>query len=137
MLFFTKIIQHRLSEKNIQKQRAVKKALLDDNYSKQQLEWAKKYPHQTIKHQHQTIKQSDKVVQSDKLTIKANSNAKFVQIWRHQNQCEKYLPINIVEKKHDSNLSQIIQRCFARNMLGPFVFIDENINANVYFTVLK
>lgn len=126
----TRTIQRRLEEENIRKWRGVKRALLDNNHAKQRLEWARK-------HQHWTIEQWARVVWSDESAIKKNSDTKTVWVWRHQNQREKYLPINVVGKKRDGGLSQMVWGCFAGNKLGPLVFIDENINASVYSTVLE
>jgi len=50
---------------------------------------------------------------------------------------EKYLSINVLGKKRDGNLSQMIWRCFMRNKLGPLVYIDENINKDMYIAMSK
>ena len=128
--FSTRTIQRRLKEENIRKWRAVKRALLDNDHAKQRLKWARK-------HQHWTVEQWSKVVWSDESAIKKDSDTKTVWIWRHQNRREKYLPINVVGKKQDGRLSQMVWGCFMGNKLGPLVFIDESINAGMYDVMLE
>ena len=49
---------------------------------------------------------------------------------------EKYLPKNVIGKRQDGGISQMIWGCFMGNKLGPIVFIDENINVGVYTQIL-
>ena len=43
----------------------------------------------------------------------------------------------MIGKKRESHLSQMMWRCFMRNKLNSLVFIDENINKNIYIDILK
>ena len=123
-------IQRRLRKEGIRKWRAVKRALLTKYHAKQRLGWAKE-------HQHWPVEQWAKVICSDESAIKKDSDARTAWIFRHQNKREKYLPINVIGKKQDGNLSQMVWGCFMGNKLGPLVFIDENINKDVYIAVLE
>jgi len=48
-----------------------------------------------------------------------------------------YAPKNIQGKKKGSGLSQMVWGCFIGNKLGPLVFIDENVNKEVYIQLLE
>jgi len=72
-----------------------------------------------------------KVAWSDESAIKKDSDTRTVWVWRHTEKAgkvEKYLPKNVVGKRQDGGISQMIWGCFVGNKLGPIVFIDENIN---------
>jgi hypothetical protein len=45
---------------------------------------------------------------------------------------ERNLPNNTIGKKRVGDLLQMVWGCFARNKLSLPIFIDENINADVY-----
>jgi len=80
-----------------------------------------------------------KVAWSDESAVKKDIDTRTVWVWRHTGKAgkmEKYLPKNVVGKRQDGGISQMIWRCFVGNKLGPIVFIDENINAAVYTQIL-
>ena len=77
------------------------------------------------------------MIWSDESAIKKDSDTRMIWIWRRQNKREKYLPKNVVGKKRDGDISQMIWGCFAGNKLGPIVFIDESIKKDVYIDVLE
>src|SRR5204863_8609960 len=126
--FSTRTIQRRLAEDNIRKWRAVKWARLTAEHANERLKWA-------ILHQHWTVEMWKKIAWSDESAIKKDSDTKTIWVWRHTGKAgkiEKYLPKNVIGKRQNDGISQMVWGCFAGNKLGPLVFIDENINAGVY-----
>jgi transposase len=129
----TRTIQRRLAEDNVRKWRAVKQPKLTTDSAKARLKWAQD-------HQDWTVEQWKTVAWSDESAIKKDSDTRTVWVWRHtgsQGKVEKYLPKNVVGKRRDGDISQMVWGCFVDNKLGPLVFIDENINAGVYMAVLE
>ena len=61
-------------------------------------------------HRHWTVEDWAKVVWSDELAIQKDSHTLWV--WRHQNKAEKYMPKNVLGKKRDGQLSQMIWDVF-------------------------
>jgi transposase len=126
----TRTIQRRLRTTGVRKWRAVKRALLTTDHTKEHLKWAKA-------HQGWTIEDWAKVIWSDESAIKKDSDTRTVWIWRHQNKREKYLPKNVRGKKRDGGISQMVWGCFSGKKLGPIVFVDTSINQDVYMGVLE
>jgi len=126
----TRTIQCRLKEVGLRKWRAVKRALLTQEHAKNHLKWARE-------HRYWTVEDWAKVIWSDESAIKKDSDTHSVWVWRHQNKQEKYLPKNVQEKKRDGGISQMIWGCFAGNKLEPIVFVDENINQDIYQELLQ
>ena len=122
-------IRRRLKEKGIRKWRALKRPLLNNEHARKRLEWARA-------HRHWTIEDWAKVIWSDESAIQKDSDTRTVWIWRHQNKAEKYMPKNVVGKKRDGELSQMVWGCFMRNKLGPIVFVDGSIKKEQYIAIL-
>ncbi len=87
-------------------------------------------------HRHWTREDWIKVIWSDECAVEKDSDPRTLWIYRHQNQFEKYLPINIKEKIRNGGISQMIWGSFLGDKLGPIVFIDGTVNTNVYIGVL-
>ena len=122
-------IRRRLQEEGIRKWRGLKRPLLNDKHAKQRLKWAKE-------HKHWTIKDWAKVIWSDKSAIQKDSDTRTVWVWRHQNKAEKYASKNVVGKRQDGGISQMVWGCFMGNKLGPIVFIDGIIRKEEYIAIL-
>ena len=122
-------VRRRLKENGIRKWRALKRAMLTEEHAKKRLKWAKE-------NQHWTIEDWTKVIWSDESAIQKDSDTRIVWVWRRQNKTEKYMPKNIVGKKRDGELSQMIWGCFMGNKLGPLAFIDGSIKKEQYIAIL-
>jgi transposase len=123
-------IRRRLKEKGIRKWRALERALLTEEHVQKRLKWASA-------HRHWTIEDWAKVVWSDESAIQKDSDPRTVWVWRHQNKAEKYMPKNVLGKKRDGQLSQMIWGCFLGNRLGPIVFVDGSIKKEQYVAILE
>ena len=123
-------VRRRLRENGIRKWRALKIALLTEKHVKKRLEWARA-------HRYWTVEDWAKVAWSDESAIQKDSDTHTVCVWRHQNKMEKYSPKNIVGKKRDGQLSQMVWGCFVGNKLGPIVFVDGTIKKEEYMGILE
>ena len=109
-----------LKEKSIRKWKALERALLTKEHVQKWLKWANA-------HRHWTIEDWAKVVWSDESIIQKDNDSRIVWVWRHQNKAEKYMSKNVLRKKRDGQLSQMIWGYFLGNRLGPIVFVDGSI----------
>jgi len=123
-------IQRRLQEEGIRKWRGLKRPLLNDKHAKTRLKWARE-------HKYWTVEDWAKVAWSDESAIQKDSDTRTVWVWRHQNKAEKYASKNVVGKKRDGGISQMIWGCFVGNKLGPIVFIDGTIRKEEYIAILE
>jgi len=126
----TRTIRRRLHEDLIQKWRAVKRTLLNEEHSKTCLEWA-------LKHQHKTREDWAKIAWSDECVIQKDSARQQVWVFRHQTKEEKYAPKNVRGKARDGDVFQMIWGCFVGNKLGPIVFIDGSVKSDKYISILN
>ena len=124
-------IRRRLKEAGIRKWRALNRPLLTEEHAKKRLKWAKDVRHWT------TEVEWPKVIWSDESAIQKDSDTRTVWVWRHQCKAEKYAPKNVVGKKRDGDLSQMVWGCFVGNKLGPIVFIDGTIRKEEYIAILE
>ena len=77
------------------------------------------------------------MIWSDESAIQKDSDTRMMWMWRHQCKAEKYSPKNVVGKKRDGELSQMVWGCFVGNKLGPIVFIDGTIRKEAYIVILE
>jgi hypothetical protein len=122
-------LRRRLQDAGIRKWKAVKRPLLTKKHAAQRLKWAKE-------HRHWTREDWKKVAWSDECAVQKDSDTRAVWVWRRQTSSEKYVSKNIRPKSRDGRISQMIWGCFMGDKLGPIVFIDGNINKDVYIEVL-
>ena len=74
---------------------------MNNEHVRKRLQWAWAY-------RHWTIEDWAMIIWSDESAIQKDSDTRIVWIWRHQNKAEKYMPKNIVTKKRDGELSQMV-----------------------------
>ena len=122
-------IRRRLRKVGIRKWRALNRPLLTKEHAKKRLKWARECRYWT--------EQWGKVIWSDESAIQKDSDTRTMWVWRHQCKAEKYAPKNVVGKKRDGELSQMIWGCFVGNKLGPIVFIDGTIRKEAYIAILE
>ena len=98
----------------------MEKALLTKEHVQKRLKWVNIYWYWMIENW-------AKVVWSDKSVIQKDNDSCIIWVWRHQNKAEKYMSKNVLRKKRDGQLSQMIRRCFLGNRLRSIVFVDGSI----------
>jgi Transposase/DDE superfamily endonuclease len=123
-------IRRRLREAGIRKWKAVKRALLTQRHAINRLKWARE-------HRHWTVDDWRKVAWSDECAVQKDSDPIQLRVFRRQTKDEKYAPKNIQGKSRDGDVSQMIWASFMGNKLGPIVFLNGSVNADVYISVLK
>jgi hypothetical protein len=122
-------IRRRLREEGIRKWKAVGRALLTKKHAAQRLKWA-------LEHRNWTREDWKKIIWSDECLVRLDSDPRQVWVFLRQNKHEKYAPKNIRGKVKYGGVSQMIWGCFMGDKLGPVVFINGMVNAEVYINVL-
>jgi len=125
----TSTIRRRLREDQIQKWRAVKRALLTEEQAAKRLKWVRE-------HSNCTQKFWERVLWSDECAVQKDSDGQILWVFRHQNQREKYAPKNIRGREKGGRLFQMIWGCFVGTKLGPIAFIEGTVNTDVYIMLL-
>ena len=126
----TSTIRRRLREDHIRKWRAVERALLTEDHAKKRLDWARRY-------RLFTPEDWNRVFWSDECAVQKDSDDLQMWVFRHADKREKYLPKNVRGRAKGGGLFQMIWGCFAGTKLGPIVFLDGTINADVYIAMLQ
>src|SRR5947207_632617 len=104
-------------------------SFINKKHAAQWLKWA-------LEHQHWTREDWEKIAWSEETLVKQDSDPRQVWVFRHQNKHGKYAPKNIQGKIKYGGVSQMIWGCFMGDKLGPIVFINGMVNAEIYINVL-